>query len=137
MVVTSNDIEVKLHVIISAHVQAPVKGMVLTTLGPKFCKDTVKTAVIVRALYGLNLAGSALRSHLGICMESVGYMSCKINPDLWLKPEIRQEDGVYCYFHLLYYVDDILCIHHNSVAVLQWLPQSFPLKPGLEVQTCT
>ena len=27
-------------------------------------------------------------------------------------------------------MDDILCIHHDADAVLQWLHQSLPLKPG-------
>ena len=34
-------------------------------------------------------------------------MSCKADPDLWLKPEIRPEDEVEYRFYLLCYVDDI------------------------------
>ena len=73
---------------------------------------------------------AAFRSHLVQCMESLGCMFCKANLGLWLKPEIRPEDGVQHYSYLLHYVDDILCIHHNAVAVLQQLHKSFPLKPG-------
>ena len=53
-----------------------------TTLGPKFGKDARKTAVIVRALNGLKLVGASFRSHLGKCIESMGYQSCKAYPDL-------------------------------------------------------
>ena len=84
------------------------------TLGPEFSKDARKTSVIGSALYGLKSAGAAFRSHLAKCMESLGYQSCKANPDLWLKPEIRSEEGV-CF------VDDILCIHHNADAMPEWL----------------
>ena len=100
-------------------------------MGPEFCRDASKTAVIVRDLYGLKSAGAAFRSHLAICMESLGHESCKADPDLWLKPEVKPEDGVQYYSYLLCHMDDILCIHHNADAVLQWLHKSFPLKPGI------
>ena len=52
-------------------------------------------------------------------MESLGYESCKADPDLWLKLEIRPEDGVQYYSYLLCYVDGILYIHHNTDTFLQ------------------
>ena len=61
----------------------------------------------------------AFRSHLARWMESLGYEFCKANPDLWLKPEIRPEDGVHYYSFLLCYADDILCIYHNADAMLE------------------
>ena len=79
-------------------------------MGPKFAKVAGKTAVIVRALYGLNSAGAAFISHLAKCMETLGYKSCKADPNLWLKPEIRPEDGVQYYSYQLCYVGDILTI---------------------------
>ena len=54
----------------------------------------LETTVIVRALQDLKSVGAALKSKLAKCIESFGYKSCKIDPDLWLKPEIRPEDGV-------------------------------------------
>ena len=53
-----------------------------TTLGPEFGKDAKKTTLIVGPLYALKLAGAAFRSHLVRCMESMGYKSCKADPDL-------------------------------------------------------
>ena len=53
MIATPNDLEVKSGNILNTYVQAPVTEKVWTTLGPEFGKDTRKTAVIVRALYGL------------------------------------------------------------------------------------
>ena len=63
-------------------------------------------------------------------MESLGYQSCKADPDLLLKPEIRPDDGVKYYSYLLCYVDDILCIHHNADYMLEQFHKSFPLKSG-------
>ena len=82
MIAALNDLEVKSINILNAYVQAPVTEKVQTTLGLEFSKDARKTAVIVRALYGLESAGAALRSHLARCMESLGYKSCKPDRDL-------------------------------------------------------
>ena len=73
MIATLNDLEVKLSDILNVYIQAPVTEKVWTTLGPEFGKNARKTAVIVRALYGLKSAGAALRCHLARCMESMGY----------------------------------------------------------------
>ena len=90
-------------------------------MGPELSKDARKTAVIVRALYGLKSTKAAFISNFAICMESMGYASCKADLDLWLKPETRQEDGVQYYHFLLCYVNGILYIHHNADAVHQQL----------------
>ena len=99
---------------------------VWTILGLKFGKDVRKTAGIVRFLYVV----AAFRSYLAKCIESLGYQSCKADMDLWLKPEIRTEDGLQYYSYSLSYVDDILCIHHNVDSMLERLHQFFSLKLG-------
>ena len=48
-----NDLEVKVGNVLNAYITAPVKEKVWTILGPKFGNDSGKSAVIVRALYGL------------------------------------------------------------------------------------
>ena len=97
MITALNDLEVKLGDILNANVHAPITEKVWTTLGLDFGKDAGKTAVVLKALYGLKSARVAFRSHLAKCMVSSGYESCKADPDLWLKPEIRPEDGVKYY----------------------------------------
>ena len=57
-------------------------------MGPEFGSDASKTAVIVRALYGLKSAGAALRNHLIRFMETIQYLSSWANPDLKMRPEI-------------------------------------------------
>ena len=49
MIAVLSDLEVKSGDILNAYVQAPVTENVWTMLGPEFCKDTRKAAVIVRA----------------------------------------------------------------------------------------
>ena len=116
--------------ILHAYVKAPVTEKMWITLGPEFRKDVEKTAVIVRALNGLMSAVAAFKSHRARCMKSLGYKSCKADPDLWLKPKNRPEDGVQYYSYLLHFVDDILCVHHNADNVLWLLHKSFQLNPG-------
>ena len=53
MIAALNDLEVKLHDILNAYIQAPVTEKEGTIVGPEFGKDAEETAVIVRALYGL------------------------------------------------------------------------------------
>ena len=53
------------------NVQEPVTKMVWATLGTEFGMDTCKTAVVVRALFGLKSAGSTFRGHFARCMESI------------------------------------------------------------------
>jgi hypothetical protein len=54
-----NDLEVKVGDVLNAYITAPVKEKVWTILGPEFGLDSGKSAVIVRALYGLRSAGAA------------------------------------------------------------------------------
>ncbi len=54
-----NDLEVKVGDVLNAYITAPVKEKVWTILGPQFGLDSGKSAVIVRALYGLKSAGAA------------------------------------------------------------------------------
>jgi hypothetical protein len=54
-----NDLEVKVGDVLNACITAPVKEKVWTILGPEFGNDTGRSAIIVRALYGLKSAGAA------------------------------------------------------------------------------
>ena len=58
MIAAFNDLEVKLGDILNAYAQAPMTEKVWTTQGPEFSKDAIKSAVILRALYCLKLAGA-------------------------------------------------------------------------------
>ena len=62
-------------------------------------------------------------------MRELGYMSYKANPDLRLKAETRPEDRTQYYSYILCNVDDILCIHHDAMAVLGKINDYLPLKP--------
>ena len=59
-----NDLNVKVGDVLNAYITAPITEKVWTVLGPEFGTDAGKSAIIVRALYGLKSAGAAFRAHL-------------------------------------------------------------------------
>jgi hypothetical protein len=123
-----NDLEVKVGDVLNAYITAPAKEKVWTVLGPELGPDAGRSAIIVRALYGLKSAGAAFRAHLASFMRQMGYSSCKADPDLWLKAVTRPDDNVRYYTYILCYVDDILCIHHDPMSVMTEINGYLPLK---------
>ena len=125
-----NDLDVKVGDVLNAYITAPITEKVWTVLGPEFGNEAGKSAIIVRALYGLKSSGAAFRAHLASFMRQMGYTSCKADPDLWYKAETRSSDGSRYYAYILCYVDDILCIHDDPMTVLNRINDYMPLKPG-------
>ena len=125
-----NGLQVKAADIMNAYVTDPITENIWTVLGPEFGDDSRKKAYIVRALYRLNSSSAAFRNHLADCMHHMGYKSCTADPDLWMNPEVIPSDGFEYYSYILCYVDDILCIHHDYMAVLNKLDNYFKLNPG-------
>jgi hypothetical protein len=123
--------KLKVDDVLNAYITAPpVKEKVWTILGPEFGHDSGKSAVIVCALYRLKSAGAVFQAHLASFMQQMEYTSCKADPDLWLKAVTRPEDNVHYYAHILCYVDDILCIHHDPMSVMKEINGYLPLKPS-------
>ena len=108
MVAALNDVEVKSVDILNAYVMAPITENVGTMLGLNFGEDARKITVIVRALHGLKSAGAAFRRHLASCMEPIGCVPCRADPNLWTRPEICQDNKVVYHSYILCYVDDVL-----------------------------
>jgi hypothetical protein len=63
-------------------------------------------------------------------MHQMGYTSCKADPTLWLKAVTKPGDNVHYYAYILCYVDDILCIHHDPMSVMNEIIGYIPLKPS-------
>ena len=69
----------------NAYLQAPTNKKYWTTCGPEFgTEESGKRTIIVRALYGMKSSGRNFRNHLRNCMERLGYISCRDDPDLWM-----------------------------------------------------
>ena len=124
-----NGLEVKAADIQNAYLTAPNKEKIWTVLGPEFGADAGRRALVVRALYGLKSAGASFRDHLADCMRTLGYLPCKADPDLWMKP-CTTEDGRDYYSYVLLYIDDALAIHEDAVSVLREMDKYFKMQPG-------
>jgi hypothetical protein len=77
-----NDLNVKVGDVLNTYTTAPITEKVWTVLGPEFGIDAGKSAIIVRALYGLKSTGAEFCAHLASFMSQMGYTSCKADPDL-------------------------------------------------------
>ena len=87
-----NDLEMKTSDVQNAYLTALCSEKVYTTVVTEFEENKSKTAIIVRALYGLASSGASLRNHLADCMCHLGYKSCLADPDHRYKLDVREED---------------------------------------------
>jgi hypothetical protein len=116
-----NDLNVKVGDVLNAFITAPITKKVWTILGPEFGINAGKSAIIVLALYGLKSVGAVFCAHLVSFMRQMGYTSCKADPDLWHKGETRPNDNFRFYAYILCYVDNILCVQHDPMTVLNMI----------------
>jgi hypothetical protein len=126
-----NDLQVKVSDIENAYIATLCTEKIWTVLGPEFGSDAGKSAIVVRALYGLKSAGASFCNHLADCMTHLGFTPCLADPDLWMQVEVHPSDGVEYYAYVLLYVDDVLVVHHDATDVLLRLDKYFKMKPRL------
>ena len=124
-----HDLEVKAADIENAYLTAPYKEKIAVRCGPEFGPNAGKTAILVRALYGLKSSGNAFRTFLAQTMVDLGFTPCKADSDVWMRRETRP-DGFKYYSYVLLYVDDILCVHHDAMSILKKIGKRFTLKDG-------
>jgi hypothetical protein len=118
-----NDLDVNMAGIENAYLTAPITEKMWTALGPEFGEGAGNCALIVQALYGLKYAGAAFRNHLAECMTHLGWKPCRANRNLWMKAEMCPDDGMLYWAHILIYIDDILCVHHDPCTPLAKLDE--------------
>ncbi len=71
---------------------------------------------------------------LGLHFVRTLHLSCDkwdTHPDLWYKAKTRPSDNFRYYAYILCYVDDILCMHHDPMTILDRINGYMPLKPSL------
>jgi hypothetical protein len=112
----------------NAYLTAPTTEKVWTVLGPEWGSDAGKKAIIVRALYGLKASGAAYRNHFASYLQSLGFISCLADPNVWLRKSKRENGDLY-YEYLLVYTDDLLAVATNPKNILDDINLYFNLKP--------
>ena len=76
-----NDLQMKCSDILNAYIAATFIELIWNTLGLKCGDDKGKTAIFVRALYGLKSTVTAFRKHIEECICGLGYKPFLVDPD--------------------------------------------------------
>ena len=116
----------------NAYLNAPCAEKVHVTCGEELFgpENAGKTAIIVRALYGLKSAGASWRAHLSsVIQDELKYKTSKADPDMYMKQKVRSNGEEY-YAYLIVYVDDLLSIDDNPENAINHIGQMFRIKEG-------
>ena len=92
--------------ITNAFIQAPTTEKVFIKCCHAFGDHEGYYAIVVRALYGLNTAAASFWNHLNDCMRTMGFSSCKGDPDSFMRAYVRPDTGEELYEYILLYVGD-------------------------------
>ena len=79
-------------------------------------------------MYGLKSSGAAFRAFLAEALYDLVYKYSVVDPDVWLRPAIKQQDGFKYREYVLCYVDDVLCIRENKIHTMKGIQSKFKLK---------
>ena len=85
-----------------------------------------RPVLIVRALYGLKSSGASWRDHMADTLRQGGFVNCKGDADVWMRPAIKPSGQKY-YEYVMCYVDDILAISHDPKRIMDYLSDKYTL----------
>ena len=97
----------------NAYLTATYCEKIWTTAGPEFGSESGKKMLVVRALYGLKLSGATFRAFSTEALYDLGYKSSVEDPDVWLRPDIKEKYGFKYWEYVLCYVDDVIHRPHS------------------------
>ena len=117
LLVSLNELEVLACDIQNAYMTADCLEKIYIIAGPEFGSEEGSIMIIRKALYGLKSSGAAFRAHLAETLYDLSYLPSKADPDVWIRPAIK-ENGFEYYEMTLVYVDDIMCISHDPRATM-------------------
>ena len=113
--------------IMNAYLTAPCREKFWCKAGPEFGSECGKIFIITRALYGLKSSGAAFRAFLAEHLHDIGFRPSLADPDVWMRPAVR-EDGFKYWEYILCYVDDVLAISDHPDKILKGVQIKFKLK---------
>jgi hypothetical protein len=123
-----NELEVLACDIQNAYLTADCCENIYIIAGSEFGSEDGSIMMIRKALYGLkSSSGAAFRAHLAETLYDLSYVPTKADPDVWIRPAVKANGFEYCEITLVY-VDDIMCISHDSKASMAGIQATFKLK---------
>lgn len=128
LIAALNDLPLKGADVKNAFLSAPNLEKVWIRAGPEFAvEDQGKVFIVKRALYGLKSASAAFRNYLAEKLDQMKFKSSAADPDVWMRPSVKQ-DGTKYYSYVLAYVDDILAISEDPDGIMNELRERFTFK---------
>ena len=107
----------------NAYLTADCRERVRVISGPEFGSEAGNNMLARNSLYGLKSSGAAFRSFLADTLDAMSYWTRYANPELWFRPEVKPD--VFDYFeYILCYVDNMLCISHNTRKLMKRIEDS-------------
>ena len=91
----------------------PFRDKLWAQAGQEFGIREGKLIIIKRSLYGLKYSGPEFRAFLAEKLYDIGFKSSIANPDVLMRTSTKPTREK-CYEYILCYVDDLLCISHNT-----------------------
>ena len=131
LIAALNDLDVWAADIKNAYLTALIKVKYYIVVTPDLGLDEEwngKSCKVVRALYGLPVAGASFREYLAKHLGELGYVPCKADRDVHLRPFER--NGEKLYQIAVCYVDDILVSGMCPQDQLKEIATRFELKKG-------
>jgi hypothetical protein len=96
LVAALEDLDVLAADVQNAYLNTPTKEKVYTITGLEFGTHNVgQPVLIVQALYGLKSSGAHWRDHMAASLQLAGYVSCKADPDIWMKAQVKPNGDKY------------------------------------------
>ena len=130
LIAALNDLQVMACDVQGAYLNAKTQERIYTIAGLEHGKAREgQKAIIIGALYGLKSSGARWREHLANTLRDFGYFSCRADPDIWMKAQVKPNGDTYWEYALVY-VDDILCISHEPKVLMDFLSTKYTLKAG-------
>jgi Reverse transcriptase (RNA-dependent DNA polymerase) len=125
LIAALNDLDILACDIQGAFLNAETKELIYMVTGLEHgAHREGQKAIIKGALYGLKSSGARWWDHLANTLCDFGYTSCKADPDVWMKPKSKPNGDKY-WEYVLVYVDDILCISHESKKFMEMLQAKY------------
>jgi hypothetical protein len=130
LVTALNDLDVLTADIQNTYLNAPTSKKVYTITGLEFGALNVSRLIkIIRALYGLKSSGAHWRDHMAASLRDAGFVSCKADPDVWMRAAVKLNGDKY-WAYVLCYVDNLLIVSHKPQEVMDFLSKKYTLKDG-------
>ena len=114
----------------NTYITAPIEEKIQTTIRPEFGPDCCKRSLVVLDLQGLKSTRAVFCAQLGRIIQGIGYEPCLVDPDIWIKAGVRLDDRYDYYSYIIFYVDDIMVIHHAASIILTRIDKYFTLIPS-------